>query len=161
MKRTPPPSANMLHEAGAGGLDVATAVTWSLPPSPPGWHWPLLSVNGPAPRSELTTPMWYEAGLPMAAKLSSALMSCGKRLRSSACLGAIDGELSMTNKRSTLFFKFCSTRTLVSCVTVVFGDSTGGARQANNGISPMGATSRASFQVRERIRNLRERRILE
>jgi hypothetical protein len=55
----------------------------------------------------------------------------------------------------------CSTRTLVSCVTVVLGDSTGGAKHANNGTSPTGAKSRASFQVRERIRNLRERRILE
>ena len=92
-------------------------------------------------------------GCPWRRSPGARLMSCGKRWRSSLCFGAIDSELSTMNKMSTLFLTDWSTRTLVSCVTVVFGDSTGGDRQANNGMSPTGAMSRTSFQVRERIRN--------
>ena len=40
------------------------------------------------------------------------------------------------NKRSTLFFTDCSTRTLVSWVTVVFGDSTGGDKTSEQRDQP-------------------------
>src|SRR6185312_2785087 len=77
--------------------------------------------------------------MPLAARSENGSRKSPKRARSSSCIGSMELELSTMNRMSTLFLMSCCVRTLVSCVTVVRGEATGGDRQAKSGTSASAA----------------------
>src|SRR5579871_2793068 len=75
---------------------------WNLPSSPGalcGQLPPVTGLDTPRPTVDDTTPMW-RFGRPMPNFVSSTLTKFGKFCANSACLSAVDSELSITNKMS-------------------------------------------------------------
>src|SRR5579862_5242111 len=89
-----------------GARDIGSPSACKRPPCPPpNGSQPLSFLFAPAaPKSEVTTPICRSAYFCCAAAATNASKKVLNFFCSSACIGAIDGELSIMNRRSTLFF---------------------------------------------------------